>query len=953
MKKLFFILITLFFTIGAYCQTKYILPYDSVILTKPNGTGYTKSAKGIFTDTLFLAKLKYTDGNQSNEYVLTSDANGNAHWAANGGGGGGNTNSNVGTGYRWAIPGTNNVKTFLQGYGLVLDSAANTLSARVDTFQIPTRYALYKSIDSLAALFVPAGNYGNLQINRVVFATPANDSLTFDGLFKTLGGARIGAFTGTGSPTLRVSGIGTNPILQVGPANYNFPNYWNSIIALDSNITTTVGLKGYGNNFRRISLIAPSTNLTFTFKFGINNAWEIGLPDTINMNPQNHDGSAAVLNALSFGKSSLYTGNSRVFTGSANDAISATLSQVGIFTTSAGNHTRVVGGINGITSYVIDETGSLLDSIDIFHGVEVTAAANLTPRIFKWVDFYGGTCGGCNLISTHTDSAWFLQQSLQFGSTPFRNELNSFTSISTDGLRHVATNTLELYSASNGALKIVDGTQSNGYVFTSDANGLGTWQPASVSSSLFPTTGTGTATGNVFADMNGNDLLINNGVNVTIQGSGSMIFGSTGSGVLNLSSSGHFFEDDNTIPVGLQYDGDYYSGQKSTGCVRCLIDRGTAQGMIDSLGSSSITINSTAITSGTSTRILFQNASNQVSQASTFTFNTTANILQVNGTYFSQSGTRNTFWNYAGIPAGITGVASDNTGIGFATLSSLTGGTANSSFGTNAGTACTTCSNFTFFSPGAGASVTDATAGVYIGTSAGGTANSSYSTLIGTLSNNGNVLTNAIQNILIGYAIAPVSNQDGYVSIGNAIFANGATSLGSTPGGRVGIGTNSPVVSSLLDLTSTVQGFLPPRMTTTQQNAISSPAEGLQIYDNVLHRPGIRDNSAWQNLAYVSDLTAKQNILTVASDATDADFSIAINSIKYLPSATLSTNRTITIPAGSNGDYIEIYNNEAGFLWNISGSAIYLADGVTTISSLLANTNYILRKVSGKWRILN
>jgi hypothetical protein len=49
-------------------------------------------------------------------------------------------------------------------------------------------------------------------------------------------------------------------------------------------------------------------------------------------------------------------------------------------------------------------------------------------------------------------------------------------------------------------------------------------------------------------------------------------------------------------------------------------------------------------------------------------------------------------------------------------------------------------------------------------------------------------------------------------------------------GGAVGIGTTSPNASALLDVYSTTQGLLPPRMTTTQRNAISSPAMGLTIY---------------------------------------------------------------------------------------------------------------------------
>ena len=47
---------------------------------------------------------------------------------------------------------------------------------------------------------------------------------------------------------------------------------------------------------------------------------------------------------------------------------------------------------------------------------------------------------------------------------------------------------------------------------------------------------------------------------------------------------------------------------------------------------------------------------------------------------------------------------------------------------------------------------------------------------------------------------------------------------------QVGIGTSSPVASSILDLTSTTKGMLVPRMTATQKSDISSPATGLLIY---------------------------------------------------------------------------------------------------------------------------
>lgn len=65
-------------------------------------------------------------------------------------------------------------------------------------------------------------------------------------------------------------------------------------------------------------------------------------------------------------------------------------------------------------------------------------------------------------------------------------------------------------------------------------------------------------------------------------------------------------------------------------------------------------------------------------------------------------------------------------------------------------------------------------------------------------------------------------------------------------GGIVGIGTSTPNNSALLDLTSTTRGFLPPRMTSAQVAAISSPATGLQVYDTDIKRIKTYDGSAWR-----------------------------------------------------------------------------------------------------------
>jgi hypothetical protein len=53
---------------------------------------------------------------------------------------------------------------------------------------------------------------------------------------------------------------------------------------------------------------------------------------------------------------------------------------------------------------------------------------------------------------------------------------------------------------------------------------------------------------------------------------------------------------------------------------------------------------------------------------------------------------------------------------------------------------------------------------------------------------------------------------------------------------QVGIGTTTPDSSSILDVQSTNQGVLVPRLTTVQRNGISNPANGLLIFNSTINR---------------------------------------------------------------------------------------------------------------------
>jgi len=66
------------------------------------------------------------------------------------------------------------------------------------------------------------------------------------------------------------------------------------------------------------------------------------------------------------------------------------------------------------------------------------------------------------------------------------------------------------------------------------------------------------------------------------------------------------------------------------------------------------------------------------------------------------------------------------------------------------------------------------------------------------------------------------------------------------------VGINgTPDPSAALDVQSTTQGFLPPRMSTTDKNAISSPAEGLTVYDSTLQKLSFYNGTTWETVTSV------------------------------------------------------------------------------------------------------
>lgn len=90
------------------------------------------------------------------------------------------------------------------------------------------------------------------------------------------------------------------------------------------------------------------------------------------------------------------------------------------------------------------------------------------------------------------------------------------------------------------------------------------------------------------------------------------------------------------------------------------------------------------------------------------------------------------------------------------------------------------------------------------------------------------------------------------------IVAFGSNGKVAAQTGNVGIGTISPEPSAVLDITSTTQGVLLPRMTMEQRNAIVAPAAGLLIYQYDVAPGFYYYLSGWQPLGSSSTESANR-----------------------------------------------------------------------------------------------
>src|SRR5690606_12989174 len=88
-----------------------------------------------------------------------------------------------------------------------------------------------------------------------------------------------------------------------------------------------------------------------------------------------------------------------------------------------------------------------------------------------------------------------------------------------------------------------------------------------------------------------------------------------------------------------------------------------------------------------------------------------------------------------------------------------------------------------------------------------------------------------------------------YSSGNGHIWSNSSGQMAKLIAGNFILSSNETIdASAKMDISSSTKGILIPRMTTTNRDAIGSPAEGLLLYNNSTHAFNYHNGTSWTAL---------------------------------------------------------------------------------------------------------
>jgi len=187
------------------------------------------------------------------------------------------------------------------------------------------------------------------------------------------------------------------------------------------------------------------------------------------------------------------------------------------------------------------------------------------------------------------------------------------------------------------------------------------------------------------------------------------------------------------------------------------------------------------------------------------------------------------------------------------------------------------------------------------------------------------------------------------IAAGNTPYWNGTSWIVNNSnihnnGAGVGIGTVNPNASAKVEIESTTQGFLPPRMSTVQRNGITNPVDGLIIFNSTTGCPNYYYSSVWYEWCGTQTYTAVLTTINCLGASTTGTLTsgTAASGVSVNVSYTGGNAGTYGAQSVSSTGVLGLTATlAAGLLANGNGSVSYVISG-TPASSGTASFAIIL-----------
>jgi uncharacterized protein (TIGR02145 family) len=141
---------------------------------------------------------------------------------------------------------------------------------------------------------------------------------------------------------------------------------------------------------------------------------------------------------------------------------------------------------------------------------------------------------------------------------------------------------------------------------------------------------------------------------------------------------------------------------------------------------------------------------------------------------------------------------------------------------------------------------------------------------------------------------------------------------------QVGVGTTDPNASAALEVKSTTKGFLPPRMTTANRDAITTPPAGLVIYNTTVACVQFFNGALWFDTCTQTTDGPPNTYLTVGNISYQGTSVIGTTGIGYNGEA-VPAGSTITVELTNSDTTEQVYglsatDADSGLIYSTSGT---------------------------------